>query len=61
MLQYFWWYRCAFQITLGVNKTRFLIQSNLCECKYRLSENLCNSNQKWNHDECRRGCKELDD
>ena len=32
----------------------------MCECKYRLSENLCNSNQKWNHDECRCGCKEID-
>ena len=50
-----------FQIILSVNETRFLIQHNSCERKYRLSENVCNSKQKWNHGKCRCECKELDE
>ena len=33
----------------------------MCECKCGLDESVCNSKQKWNHDECRCECKELDD
>ena len=47
----------VFNLMLGLNKTRFLVQD---ECKYRLNENVCNSEQKWNHDECKCECKELD-
>ena len=41
-------------------ETRFLVQHESCECKHELNESLCNSMQKWNHDQCRSGCKELD-
>ena len=36
-------------------------QHESCECKFRLNESVCNSNQKWNHHECRCECKELVD
>ena len=45
----------------GVNETKFLVWHESCECKCRLNESLCNSKQKWNHDECWCECKELDD
>ena len=45
----------------GVNKTRFLFQYELCECTYGLNKSVCNSNQKWSHDECWCKCKELDE
>ena len=45
----------------GVNKTKFLVQHESREYKYGLSETVCNSKQKWNHDECRCEYKELDD
>ena len=32
-----------------------------CECKFGLNKSVCNSKQKWNHDECQCECKELDD
>ena len=43
-----------------VNETRFLVQHESCECKCGSNENVCNSKQKWNHDECCCECKELD-
>ena len=45
----------------GINETRFLDQNKSCECKCTLKKCVCNLKQKWNHDECRRGCKGLDD
>ena len=44
-----------------VYETRFLVQYESCGCKYGLNESVCNSKQKWNHNECRCECKELDD
>ena len=41
-----------------VNERRFLVQHESCECKCGLSESVCSSNQKWNHDECCCECKE---
>ena len=41
-------------------KQRFLVQHEPCECKCELNESVCNSRQKWNHNECRSECKELD-
>ena len=34
-----------------INETRFLVQRELCKCKCRLNESVCNSKQKQNHDE----------
>ena len=45
----------------GVNEKRFLVQHEPCECKCRLNESICNSNQNWNHNECWHECNELDD
>ena len=45
----------------GVNETRFLVQHKSYECKCGLTESIGNSKQKWSHDECLFGCKELDD
>ena len=44
-----------------VNETRFLAQHESCECKCGLNKSVCNSKQKWNHNECRCKCKDLDD
>ena len=35
-----------------ISETRFLVEHESCECKCRLTENVCNSKQKWNHDKC---------
>ena len=43
----------------GVNETRPLVQHELCQCKCRLNEGVCNSKQKWNHDEYWCECQEL--
>ena len=45
----------------GVDKTRFLVQNESCDCRSRLNGSACNSKQKYNHDECLCECKELDD
>ena len=42
-------------------QTRLLLQHESCECKCGLNESLCNSKQKWNHNDCQYKCKELDD
>ena len=44
-----------------VNGTRFPVQHESCQCKCALNESLCNSKQKWNHNECRCECKYLND
>ena len=44
-----------------VNETRFLVQHESCECRCGLNESVCNSNQKWIHNECRWEYKELND
>ena len=50
----------VFNLMLGENE-RFLIQHGSCECKCGLNESVCNSKQRWNHDECWCKCKELND
>ena len=42
----------VFNLMSGVNEAKFLDQHELCECKYRLNESICNSKQKWNHGKC---------
>ena len=51
----------VFNLTSEVNETRFSVQHESCECKCEFNEGVCNSNQKWNHDECQCECKGLDD
>ena len=46
---------------LEVIETVFLVQHESWECKCGLSESVCNSNQKWNHNRCRCTCKGLND
>ena len=46
----------VFNLISGKNETRFLVQHESHECKC-----VSHSKQKWNHDECRCDCKELDD
>ena len=47
----------VFNLISGTNKTKFLVQHELGECKCGLNESICNSKQKWNHDECQCKCK----
>ena len=51
----------VFSLMSKVNEARFLVQHQSSKCKCRLDESVCNSKQKWNHDECRCEYKELDD
>lgn len=44
-----------------VNDTRFLVQPESCEFKYRLNESECNSKQKYRCNGCWCACKELND
>ena len=40
----------VFNLILWATKVRFLSQHESPDCKCRLHENLCNLQQKWNHD-----------
>ena len=51
----------VFNLMSGVNKTRFLVQHESCECKCGSNESVCNSKQKLNHNGYWRDCKKLDD
>ena len=33
----------GFNLMIGVNETRFLVQRGSNKCKYRFNENVCNS------------------
>lgn len=46
------------KLMLRVTETRSFYQHDLYKCKCRLNQNLCNTKQKWNHDNCRCECKE---
>ena len=50
-----------FNLMSEINETRFFIQHESYECKYRLNENVCNSKLKRRRDECCCECQELDD
>ena len=43
-----------------VNKTRCLVQHESYQCIHGFNESVCNPKQKWNHDECKYECKEVD-
>ena len=50
----------VYNLMLGADETRYLVHES-CQCKCGLNESVCNSKQKWDHDECRCECNELDD
>ena len=41
----------------GVTGTKLLVQRELCEWKCVLNGSVCNSKQKWKHNEYRCKCK----
>ena len=41
----------------GINESETLTKHISCECKCKFDETKCNSNQWWNNDKCRCGCK----
>ena len=49
-----------FNLMSGVNETKVLVQHKSCDCNGRLNGSEDNMEQKWNHDECRCKCKQLD-
>ena len=50
-----------FNLMSRTNKTRHVEWHETCKCKCRLDASVCNHKQRWNHDKCRRECKELID
>ena len=44
-----------------VNERSFLVQYELRQCACGLIKSMCNSKQKWKHDECWCECQELDE
>ena len=44
-----------------VNEWRVFFQHESCKCRCGLNESVCNSKQKWNHNESRWECKQLED
>ena len=41
----------------GINESKTLTKHISCECKYKFDGRKCNSDQWWNNDKCRCGCK----
>ena len=41
----------------GVNESKTLTKHISYECKWKFDETKCNSNQWWNNNKCRCGCK----
>ena len=40
-----------------INESRTWAKHLSCECECKFDCKKCNSNQKWNNDKCRCGCK----
>ena len=51
----------VFSLMSRTNETRHIEWHETCKCKFRLDGSVCNNNQRWNDDKCRRECKELID
>ena len=49
----------VFNLMSGANETRFLVKCESCEYMCGLVENVCNSKQVWNHNECQCEFKKL--
>ena len=50
----------VFNLRPRVNETKFLVQHELRECKFRLNESACKEKLKWNRNVCQCRFKELD-
>ena len=44
----------------GINEPKTLTKHIWCECKCRFDGRKCDSDQCWNNDKCRCGCKMCD-
>ena len=47
----------AFNITTRINEAKTLVKHISCNCKYKCNSKTCNSDQKWNNEQCQRECK----
>ena len=50
---------CVFNKITGINQSKFLTKDMSCECKCRLDERKCNSDQWWKNDKCGCECKSI--
>ena len=41
------------------NEDKMLVKHISCDCKWKFNSLTCNSNQKWNNDECKCECKKF--
>ena len=41
----------------GINKSKMLTKQISCKCKCRFDGRICNSDQSWNNNKSRYGCK----
>ena len=46
-----------FNMITGINESQTLTKHISCQCKCRFDDRKCNSDQWWNNDKCRCGCK----
>ena len=51
----------VFNLRPRTNETRYIEWYETCKWKYRLDGSVCNKEQRYNEDKCRRECKELID
>ena len=47
----------VFNMITGINELKALAKHISCECKCKIDETKCNSNEWWNDDKCRCECK----
>ena len=47
----------VFNMITGINESKALTKHISCECKCKIDETKCNSNQWWNNDKCRCECQ----
>ena len=45
-----------FNMITGINISKLLKNHTKCKCKCKFAGRMCNSNQKWNKDQCLREC-----
>ena len=50
-----------FNLMSRTNETRHIKWREMCKCKCRLDESICDNKQRWNDNKCQCECKELID